>query len=591
MKPSCWQSGWALAGLLVLCVGQAGWAQDRVAETVHNLAASGPGQFRSPSEQQVCIFCHAPHNTRGVRPLWNRELPSASYNIYQSSTLDARPGQPTGASKLCLSCHDGTIALGSVLSRSDRIRMSGGEFIPAGLANLGTDLSDDHPVSFYYSAGLVASDRQLASPQALPEEVRLDTSGQLQCTTCHDPHDNTFGDFLVMGSEFGRLCRTCHQMNGWGSGAHARAGVAVSGSALSDWPHATVAENACRSCHRSHAAGGHERLLIFEREEDNCLNCHNGQVARSDIRAEIEKPSSHDPRRYLGTHDPKETTSGMKGHVECTDCHNPHAASADIPQGGYQAIGATLLHVAGVTTGGAWIAEARYEYEVCLRCHGDAAVSVGQGVARQSQTSNLRLKFSRGNPSFHPLVVSSGSSDTVSLVPGLSRGSLIRCTDCHNNDAGRRAGGTGPDGPHGSNYDFLLERNYTVRDDTIESEFDYALCYKCHQRASILADQSFPLHRFHVEEGRAPCSACHDPHGVSRAVVSGSDHTHLINFDTQIVRPVGGVGNIEFRDLGRFEGTCTLTCHGRDHQAEAYGQLAEESATKKRVRSRRLFGR
>ncbi len=58
------------------------WAQDRVSETVHNLSASGPGRVRAPSEQQVCIFCHAPHNTAGVRPLWKRELPLASYRIY-----------------------------------------------------------------------------------------------------------------------------------------------------------------------------------------------------------------------------------------------------------------------------------------------------------------------------------------------------------------------------------------------------------------------------------------------------------------------------------------------------------------------------
>ena len=48
-------------------------------------------------------------------------------------------------------------------------------------------------------------------------------------------------------------------------------------------------------------------------------------------------------------------------------------------------------------------------------------------------------------------------SHTVSLDPAIPRGTLIRCTDCHNNDAGPRAGGSGPDGPHGSAYDFLLD--------------------------------------------------------------------------------------------------------------------------------------
>jgi hypothetical protein len=227
--------------------------------------------------------------------------------------------------------------------------------------------------------------------------------------------------------------------------------------------------------------------------------------------------------------------------------------------------------VPGVTTAGASITEARHEYEVCLRCHGDGAVEVRREVVRQSQTSNLRLRFSRNNPSYHPVVVSSPGRDTVSLAPGLAAGSLIRCTDCHNSDSGPGAGGSGPAGPHGSIYDYLLEREYTTRDDTVESESQYALCYKCHQRASILADQSFPHHRLHIEQERTPCSACHDPHGVSTTTGSTSDHTHLINFDTTIVRPGLATPRIEFRDLGMLAGSCTLVCHGRDHNELTYG--------------------
>ncbi|MEK7757632.1 MAG: hypothetical protein AAB385_10520, partial [Planctomycetota bacterium] len=60
----------ALAVLSVSGLVSSAVAQDRVSETVHNLSASGPGRIRAPSESQVCIFCHAPHNTGGVRPLW-----------------------------------------------------------------------------------------------------------------------------------------------------------------------------------------------------------------------------------------------------------------------------------------------------------------------------------------------------------------------------------------------------------------------------------------------------------------------------------------------------------------------------------------
>ncbi len=552
----------------VLCAPLA--AQDRVSDTVHNLSASGPGRIRAQSEAQVCIFCHAPHNTQGLRPLWNRDLSAATYRIYQSSTLNALPGQPTGSSKLCLSCHDGTIALGNVLSRAEQIRMAGGDFIPAGLTNLGTDLSDDHPISFFYTGGLAASDRQLVSPSALPPEVKLDASGQLQCTSCHDPHHDLYGKFLVLRREFGTLCVACHTMDGWSAGSHRTSSAVAAGSPQADWTFHTVAENACRSCHRPHAAGGHERLLIFEDEEDNCLNCHDGSVARMNIRAEIDKTSAHDPRRFTGRHDPAETRGGSEPHVECTDCHNPHAVTTLLPTSGYVPLGATLGRIHGVTIGGADIETAQYEYEVCLRCHGDGAVAVPRRTTRLAQTENLRLKFSPTNPSFHPVAGPSPSADTVSLVPGLARGSMIRCTDCHNNDTGRRTGGSGPDGPHGSNFDFLLAREYTVSDDTVESESAYSICYQCHRRSSILADESFSEHRKHIVEERTPCSACHDPHGVPTVVGGTSDRTHLINFDTTIVRPDARTRRIEFRDLGRFAGSCTLTCHGEDHRDEQY---------------------
>ncbi|MBU0717485.1 MAG: hypothetical protein KJ749_04485 [Planctomycetes bacterium] len=573
MRRESVRNGAIVIGTLVLavaCRAPGVRAQERVVDTLHNLSVSGPGETRAESEEQVCVFCHAPHNTSGAVPLWNREFAVGNYRIYESSTFDAPPGQPTGASKLCLSCHDGTIALGQVLSQPDRIRMAGGDFMPAGLSNLGTDLSDDHPVSFHYTGGLSASDAQLKSPTALPAEVKLDRSGQLQCTACHDAHHNLYRKFLTLSDEFGQLCTACHDMTGWSSGAHRASGEPVSGVSAGSWPFGTVAENACRSCHRTHTAGGRERLLIFEKEEDNCLCCHDGSVARFNISAELDKPGGPDPRRYTGVHDPTETLAGSQPHVECVDCHNPHAASARVDQDNV-AIGATMVGVPGITSGGGTRLQAQFEYEVCYRCHGDAPVPVSRRISRLADQPNLRLKFNPINPSFHPVVAAAVGTDTVSLDPAIPTGTLIRCTDCHNNDTGPRAGGSGPDGPHGSIYDFLLERNYTVHDDTPESAYDYALCYKCHLQASILNNESFPEHSRHIQDQDAPCSACHDAHGISLATGSISNHTHLINFDTTIVRPLLPSGRIAFRDLGRFAGNCTLSCHGRDHDEQKYG--------------------
>src|SRR5215472_1749968 len=99
-------------------VRAAGVNSPSIVNTKHNLSISGPGDVRSASEADVCIFCHAPHSASGAGPLWNHQLSVTTYTPYSSPTLKATVGQPTGSSKLCQSCHDGTVALGAVISQS-----------------------------------------------------------------------------------------------------------------------------------------------------------------------------------------------------------------------------------------------------------------------------------------------------------------------------------------------------------------------------------------------------------------------------------------------------------------------------------------
>ena len=116
----------------------------------HNLSTTGPGPVKSATVTEICVFCHAPHNARPATPLWNQAVSGQTYASYSSSTLTARPGQPTGSSKLCLSCHDGTVALGKTMTRGS-LALTGTEEgrIPAASPSvLGTNLSNDHPVSF-----------------------------------------------------------------------------------------------------------------------------------------------------------------------------------------------------------------------------------------------------------------------------------------------------------------------------------------------------------------------------------------------------------------------------------------------------------
>ena len=73
------------------------------------------------AEGEICITCHTPHNSQAASvgaPLWNHASTTTVFGLYTSTTsatLNASTGQPAGTSKLCLSCHDGTVDLIAVL--------------------------------------------------------------------------------------------------------------------------------------------------------------------------------------------------------------------------------------------------------------------------------------------------------------------------------------------------------------------------------------------------------------------------------------------------------------------------------------------
>ncbi len=548
----------------------AGTALADIASSPHNLSTSGPGAFRAVDESRICIFCHTPHNARDDVPfLWNREDQTTNYIPYQSSTLVATVGQPTGASRLCLSCHDGTIALGAVISANQEIVFTGGVRLMPGTspALLGTDLSDDHPVSLVYDNQLAAARGELLDPALLPPQVKVDDSSQLQCTACHDPHNNDLGNFLVMTNVFGQLCNTCHRLTGWTAGSHAVSNAQWNGQGADPWPNsdlATVAENACTSCHRNHSAPRPQRILNQRFEEDTCLACHNGNVAQTNIEALLTRPFRHPVQNTVDVHDAAENFAlgGIANHVECEDCHNPHQANA-APSPGAPLVSGATTGVTGIDLSGLHVDPAPNLYQICFKCHADNNVIAVLPITRQIPQLNTRLEFTPGNPSFHPVASVGVNPDVPSLIAPLTTTSLITCVDCHNND-----NPAGPRGPHGSNFEPLLELNYETNDNTAESAATFALCYKCHSRTSILNDESFSEHNLHIVEENSPCSACHDPHGVSSTQGNAVNNTHLINFDITIVQPNGGT--IEFVDQGRFAGNCTLVCHGEGHNNEAY---------------------
>ncbi len=180
---------------------------------------------------RVCVFCHTPHQAsaaNGQYPLWNHTLSStASYGTYSSPTLDATDVTDLGGatvgtaptSNLCLSCHDGTVSVASMYNPpnenpSPTITAISGRIDSGGLiistANLGTDLTDDHPVNFTYDTALATADGALNDPATDSAVAALLINSKVQCTSCHEVHDPTNVPFLVMDNTGSALCITCH---------------------------------------------------------------------------------------------------------------------------------------------------------------------------------------------------------------------------------------------------------------------------------------------------------------------------------------------------------------------------------------------
>lgn len=218
-----------VAGLLFSGVAS---AQAIMTGTAHDFSDDG-------FTNEICVVCHTPHNalseTEGgagageLGPLWNRTLTQVSdYTLYTEFTrvgsdINATGfGQPTGVSKLCLSCHDGTIAIDSFGRNADNSVNTGGTNFVDDInanANIGEgsgitgDLSNDHPVAFTFptqvqdpeihafAGGLVNSTLPLFGPG----------QDQMECATCHDVHaTGTFGPLLRVNNQNSDLCVTCH---------------------------------------------------------------------------------------------------------------------------------------------------------------------------------------------------------------------------------------------------------------------------------------------------------------------------------------------------------------------------------------------
>lgn len=408
--------------VIILTAAYIEGAPTLVKDSKHNLSSNPTNLNTIKSDQlggtsEICVFCHTPHSARADAPLWNRTNVTGPYsNRYSSDVLlelsyplpedpsnSALPSYTVHArTRICLSCHDGTIALGSLVNlpsevTAGEVPMQGATAdnkMPGSAAGyIGTDFRDDHPVAIKYISG-AGSDPELKGTR--PAELKLYTSGgfdYIECTTCHNAHDNQYGNFLVMTNDNSTLCIGCHEKTGYEpSSVHSVATQSYSppnGTATGSLG-TTVGNVKCMNCHFPHKAGvtagnpstanpdSGKYLLSFQ-EEASCFNntdrwgqsmvaaCHGTSASGA---RKIETLINGGKSRYhqvgdsgmKGRHEATEARQYIAGtgwagaakwHVECADCHNPHTAGDALHTRGTNAIASNspLYGVGGADAG------------------------------------------------------------------------------------------------------------------------------------------------------------------------------------------------------------------------------------------------
>jgi predicted CXXCH cytochrome family protein len=594
---------------------------------MHNLTPASGATLYVPSGTIGCAYCHAPHSgLGGVTPLWNQQLSKTTYTPYTSTTYHqvGNTQPPLGVtSSLCLSCHDGTVAVGQTAAYGKVTTV--GAWTPGD--TFGQDLTSSHPFSLVTpikdTADLQASLVSSGTTADPLHKVNL-VSGNVECTSCHDPHtqsiDTIAQDFLVRDGSNGQICLACHDpsrvvqgqnnlLAGWTSSVHHTSANKIATNAHVG-PYPTVAQNACVSCHMEHDANGPTRLLRpaspaapgVDPSTQACMTCHNGGTfvspAAPNVMAEIAK-SGHPLPSGNNMHDAAEPAVLMNNrHATCVDCHNAHSSDTVVTFSPPPAMRVSQAGAAGVSAldGITVLTPAINQYETCLRCHGSGPgkqrlIIYGYSPARlvtMPDTLNVIPEFSATASSSHPVMHDRGSplaqpsllSNMLTLsgqASARTTGPRIFCGDCHNSDDNREFGGLGPNGPHGSAHSHILERNYqfsqaavpgglvtnTFPNPDLSVNGPYAMCAKCHDLNLVLANTSWLKHASHVGQDGFSCSVCHTAHGMGSTSPNVTGE-RLVNFDVNVV----GSNNSLPISYNRGSGTCTLTCHQVVHNAD-----------------------
>jgi predicted CXXCH cytochrome family protein len=445
-------------------------------------------------------------------------------------------------------------------------------------------------------SGQATLNDRVGSPHAPDASLVSDT-----CAICHRAHVSQGPALVTTPDSQSTLCFTCH--SGTGSTLNTKAQYTVPSNDATTGSYYTHEALIPPASPNTHALASTNEFGGVSNRHSVCADCHNAHNATDALSTQTTGPG--------------DATTGTGWTV----------AGANVAVSGVSVDATAGTTLSYTFLDGAAGAQPTLEYQVCFKCHsGFTTLNTNDPLHPSRDALDKAIELDPKTASFHP-IEAPGTNTTAAMDLSLAgtspyklwvftAGDTVRCVNCHANPASW-TGTLQPNGttaaiaaggdlaPHASQYRGILIQNY--RDRTLKGLSDaynpaeFALCYVCHAEQPFTntpsAATNFPYHELHVSAvvhkganlstdidapgagaGNAICAECHFRiHGTALAyqlkdgttdVGDPAKNTRLINFAPDVL-PYKGV--LKWTPTGGGGGTCTLTCHGKDHDATPYG--------------------
>ncbi|MHB8187258.1 MAG: cytochrome c3 family protein [Dermatophilaceae bacterium] len=407
-----------------------------------------------------------------------------------------------------------------------------------------------------------------------------------ECATCHRVHTGKNKNLLKSASPQSNLCLTCH--DGTGANTDVKAQYTDSAVPQNDPTNRAYYRHDALVA-TSHTSAGLNEFGGVSNRHSECGDCHN-------------------PHKANAT-DSTPTATGWTASGRLAGISGVSVVNSTTP-----GLAPTYTFLDGKTLA----TSITREYQLCFKCHsGFTTLPDNTGFTPSKYLLDKGAELNPNNPSYHP-VEAPGKNTTAKMAVSLTGtspykqwtftpGSTIRCTNCHTSSTKYNLAVPPPAGsdlpPHTSQYRGILLQNYrdrllkpggaaSVDPDVAYADADFALCFMCHSNTPFATDgggtdrTNFFLHGYHTSalnrdpsapasidtpgagRGNALCAECHfrihsTTYKDGTQTISGS---RLVNFAPD-VQPNSNYGTIKWTSNGTGHGSCTLTCHGKQHDS------------------------